>query len=403
MLSFDEAYGIVADKLTGLSLVSESVTLRNSFGRISAEDIFSELELPGFDNAAMDGIVVKFDESISKWKLKGEISAGNFGEIKLLSGDAAIIMTGAQLPDSGDTVIPVEDVLYKGEEVYLRDGTFVKPFGNVRKKGQDLKKKELLLAKHRKIASKHILMLASAGVNELRVLKPLRAAVVATGDELIEIDSLINNDKVYASNLYTIEAMLLKSGLDCVYTAIAKDNKPEIREKISAALDVDADILVTSGGVSMGKYDHVQEILCELGAEIIFWKVNIKPGKPLLFAEIMWNGKKVLVFGLPGNPVSAFVTFQLFISDPLSEAVNGCRPEKHSALLRDDICKKDNKRHFVRGIIEHDVTSGRNYVTPIRNQSSSNMSGLSKSNALIVVGESMIDPKKGARVECIMI
>ena len=153
----------------------------------------------------------------------------------------------------------------------------------------------------------------------------------------------------------------------------------------------------------MSKYDHVQDVLNELGANIIFWKVYIKPGKPMLFAEIMWNGKKVLIFGLPGNPVSAFVNFIIFIRGPISEILHGFKPMVYSALLKEDIHKKDEKRHFVRGIIEYNNTSGRNEVIPMVNQSSSNMFGLSRSNTLIVVKENMTNPVKGESVECIMI
>lgn len=403
MKSYDEACRIIYDEFRQIEPGTEKIDLLDSLNRVLAQDIFSDIMLPGFDNSSMDGIGIQFKEGNTKWKIISEISAGNFSETALSDDSAVLIMTGAKLPDGVNTVIPVEDILIENNTAELITGAVVKDGQNIRKAGQDLKENELVAAKFTVLNSAYISILAACGVFKVTVFKKYNFGVFATGDELIESGSKCADDKVYASNLYSVIALLKEFRMDYTSFGICNDNKYELREKFYNALYSNIDILITTGGVSVGKYDFVMDTLNELGAEIIFWKVNIKPGKPLLFAKITINGVTKLIFGLPGNPVSTFVNFKLFIKNILSELYYHNKPKTFKAVLMNNLKKIDSKRHFIRGIISEDFDGGKYLVKSFDNQSSSNLTGLSKSNALIILEESRTNPKAGDETECMMI
>lgn len=403
MKSYFEAYQIIKDEIQKIEIGFEEVSLLDSLNRVNSEDIFSDTNLPSFDNSAMDGIIINFSEGINEWKIISEISAGNFKQLQISSDNAAMIMTGAKIPDGGNTVIPVEDLTIENNTAILIQGSKVQYGQNIRKSGQDLKKNELIAEKNITLKPKHISLLASCGISKVNVLKKYNIGVLATGDELIDINCKCDDDNIYASNLYTIISLIKELGMDYSNFGICKDNKELLKDELSAALKSNIDFLITTGGVSVGKFDYVMEILKDLGAEIIFWKVNIKPGKPLLFARITANGKTKLIFGLPGNPVSSFVNFQLFIRNALLETYFHTIPKVLTAKLEYNLKKNDTKRHFIRGIIKQNSLSGKYYVNGIDNQSSSNMPGLSLSNALITVEEDRTNLMAGEEVECIVI
>ncbi len=403
MKSYSEAYQIIKDEIQKIEISFEEVSLLDSLNRVNSEDIFSDENLPSFDNSAMDGIVINFCEGITEWEIISEISAGNFKKIHIGSDNAAMIMTGAKIPDGGNTVIPVEDLTIDNNKAILKHGSKIKYGENIRKSGQDLKKNELIAEKNITLKPKHISLMASCGISKVSVLKKFNIGVLATGDELVDINCECDGDTIRASNLYTIIALIKELGMDYTNFGICKDDKELLKNEIGTALKSNIDFLITTGGVSVGKFDYVMEILKDLGAEIIFWKVNIKPGKPLLFARITANGKTKLIFGLPGNPVSAFVNFQLFIRNVLLETYFYTIPKTLTAELKNNLKKNDTKRHFIRGIVKQNSLSGKYYVNGIDNQSSSNMPGLSLSNALITVEEERINLTAGEEVECIMI
>ncbi|MBZ0203681.1 MAG: molybdopterin molybdotransferase MoeA [Ignavibacteria bacterium] len=403
MKSYIEACRIIKDEIQLLETGTEEVTLLNSLNRVISEDIFSDINLPSFDNSAMDGIVINFKEGISKWKIDSEISAGKFAQTYIGEDNAALIMTGAKIPEGGNTVIPVEDISVENDTAILKSGAKYKFGQNIRKAGQDLKKNELIAGKFITLKPRHISLLASCGIPKVRVLKKYNFGIITTGDELVDIGSKCSGDKIYASNLYTLIALIEELNMDHTNFGICNDNKNDLRDVIHTSLHSNIDFLITSGGVSVGKFDFVMEVLKELGAEIIFWKVNIKPGKPLLFAKINIKGKKKLIFGLPGNPVSSFVNFHLFIKNILTESYFHSSRRTITAELVNDLKKNDLKRHFIRGIVDQNGNSGKYFVKEIENQSSSNMMGLSVSNALITIEEDRINLKTGDEVECIMI
>lgn len=403
MKSYFEAIQIIKDEIQKIDIEFEEVSLLDSLNRVNSEDIFSETILPSFDNSAMDGIIINFSEEINEWKIISEISAGNFKQFQISSCYAAMIMTGAKIPDGGNTVIPVEDLTIENNTAILKQGSKIKYGQNIRKSGQDLKKNELIAEKFITIKPKHISLLASCGVSKVRVFKKYNFGIMTTGDELVDIGSKCSEDKIYASNLYTLIALIEEIKMDYINFGICIDNRNDMKEKINIALQSNIDFLITSGGVSVGKFDFVMEVLKELGADIIFWKVNIKPGNPLLFAKIKVKQKMKLIFGLPGNPVSSFVTFHLFIKNILLDYYFHSSHKTITAKLVNDQKKNDLKRHFIRGIVNQNGNSGKYYVKGIENQSSSNMMGLSVSNALITFEEDKTILNTGEEVECIMI
>jgi len=400
MISFEEAYEKVKNEFSDLKNREEVVSLENSIGRITSQAVYTSIDLPSFDNSAMDGFAVKYAEGVKEWILKGEITAGNFHEITMNQDEAVSIMTGARIPEGCDTVIPVEKIETNGTSVKLKMDCTYKKGENIRLQGQDLKKNEILVNKNVLIKPKHIAALASCGISEISVFKKLKAAVFATGDELIEIRRPLAGDAVYASNLYSVKAFAKETGFNVLNLGVIKDSKEGLYETVQEALQNDADIVISTGGVSMGNHDYLQEVYRSLGAEIIFWKVNIKPGKPMLFAKLNYDGRKILVFGLPGNPVSSFINYKLFVDHAFNSVYCSEEPMLYNAELTSLVKKKDDKKHFVRGSLTYNKITYKNEFKPLGNQSSSNITGLASSNSIGMISENVQDPEIGTEILC---
>ena len=401
MIQYSDAVEIVKKEFKRLKPLTEKINILDSLNRILAGDIFADTPQPLFTNSAMDGYAIKYCKGVSKWKVIGEISAGKFKKYKPEKDEAVMIMTGSRMPVFTDTVIPVEHVKADGNEITLKNGFTVTGNQNVRSSGEDIKKGEKVLCKGRIIHANHIQLAVSCGKKSVRVYRKLKAGVLASGNEIIDIGYKLGTDKVRASNLYSLISAASESGFQPVNLGISKDEKPVLKRVINKALKSNQDILISSGGVSEGKYDYLPGIYDELGVKILFHKINIKPGKPMLFGVYKKKSKRILIFGLPGNPVSCFVNFNLFIrniyySIKLNEGLFNTE-----AVLLNDIKKKDTKRHFIRGILNE--TGGVNYVSVPGNQSSANALGLSNSNVLIEFPENEKELKKGSVVKCIKI
>ena len=403
MIPYSEAYKIIRNEFLKLKLHTEEVDLLNSLNRILAEDVYADTNLPPFDNSAMDGYAVKFNPSRKEWKLIGEISAGNFNLFTLDDDTAVLIMTGSKLPANTSAVIPVEDVITENGYVKLADGKSIKGNQHIRYKGGDLTKGVLALERNQVITSNKISLLGACGKARVKVYRKLKFGVLATGDELVDIDSKISVDKIRGTNLYSIISVVNEFNMATVNFGFVKDDKEKIREKLSEAFNNDNDILLTTGGVSVGKYDYLKELLIELGTEVKFWKVKIKPGKPLVFGVVKKDDRTKLVFGLPGNPVSAYVNFMIFIKPAVQELL-GIKDDKTvKAELTESVNKNDDKRNFLRGILKFNLEKGKYVVRAAEAQSSADMTQLANANCLIVIEEVRIDPQKGEEVECIMI
>ncbi|MEW6702641.1 MAG: gephyrin-like molybdotransferase Glp, partial [Bacteroidota bacterium] len=402
-----ETNNIIEKEILKINLETEEVDLLDSLNRILAEDVYADLNLPQFNNSAVDGYAVKYNPGIGrgeseilKWKIVGEITAGNYNEIDVDENSAVLIMTGSKIPSACDTVIPIEDVAIKEGFVELTRDIEYKPGQNVRKKAEDITSNELAVQKGIHILPQQISLLAACGKDKVKVFKQLRIGVLATGDELVDINRFPKEDKIRATNLYTLLALIKQLNMIPLNCGFVKDSKEEIKVRIESALNNTTDILLTTGGVSVGKFDYIKEAIQELGVEIKFWKANIKPGKPIVFGVFEREGKKKLIFGLPGNPVSSFVNFIIFVRNNINK-LYGMDEKKLKAKLMSELQKKDNKRHFIRGFIRKDSASGQYFVSPIGSQSSGNMVGMSKANCLIVFEEEKESLTAGDFAECI--
>lgn len=400
MISYDEANQIIRKEFGNLKLDTEEVDILNGLDRILAGEIVSDTDLPPFTNSAMDGFAIKYSEGITKWKIIGEISAGNYSNFDVGSGLAVGIMTGGRMPATADTVIPVEDVIIENDSVSLKENAKFRKGINVRLKGNDLECGKTAIEKFTLLKPRHIAVAASCGAAKVKVFKKLKIGVLATGDELIDIETRPDDDKIRTSNLYALLAAVSEINHLGFNLGIARDNEEEVREKISSFLNGDLDILITTGGVSVGKYDFVKSVMENLGIKINFWKANIKPGKPIVFGTYRKNDVTKFIFGLPGNPVSCLVNFMIFVVNNIREAFGIDSDNCFSAKLAEGFTKKDGKRHFIRGLYSRS-SGGEITVKRAGSQSSGNLAEMGKSNCLIIFDEEKRELKTGEEVTCI--
>jgi len=399
MLSYNEAFALIKDQFQKIKLEIETVPLGNSIHRTLAEDIISDINLPPFDNSVVDGYAVKFDKSISEWEIIGEISAGNFADYDLSKNQAVKIMTGAKIPSDCTTVIPIEDVEVKYNIIKLNSEARYFDEMNIRNRSADISLGEIAVPKNTFLKPRHLASIASCGKNEILVYKKLKFGILATGDELIPVNEKPTEDKIRISNNYSLIGELQEINQDYVNYGFIKDNKENIKEKVEEILNTDIDILLTTGGVSVGEYDFLKEVFEELEVKKIFWKAFIKPGKPCYFGIFEKGNKIKLIFGLPGNPVSSQVNFKVYIKENIQNLFGMEMPPQVKAELMNDLKKTDKKRHFMNGILKRE--NDKYFVSSKFTQSSGNMVELSKANCLIIIEEEYLNPRKGEIVKCI--
>ncbi|RPI17712.1 MAG: molybdopterin molybdenumtransferase MoeA [Ignavibacteriae bacterium] len=401
MISYNEALEIIISEFKQFPFQQEEIHILDSLNRILAEDIYTDVPLPSFDYSAMDGIGIKFDDKIKKWNLIGEISAGNFKDIIVDENSAVYITTGGKIPPGVDTVIQVEDIIMDENSAELIRDTKFKQGQNIRRRAEDISIHERVLTRGTLLGIQHIPMAASCGKEYVKVFKQLKIGVLATGDELIPVNEKPYDDKIRCSNLYSIIAAVRKLNMIAVDLGIVIDNKLNIEKTIQTALAEDIDILISTGGVSAGKYDYLGKIYEKSGVKSKISKVNIKPGKPFMFGVYGKDENKKLVLGLPGNPISCLVSFILFFRDPYLRNFNSYNENHINAKIANDVKKKDPKRHFLRG--HYYTENGENYVNVIGSQSSGDMYSMAQSNCLIEVEEEKKSIPVGESVRCIII
>lgn len=400
MLFYSKALEIIKNEIAKIPLPTEEVDICESYNRIIAEDVIADIDLPPFDNSAVDGYAIKYSDK-TQWQIIGEIPAGSYLPYHIDISSAILITTGSKIPVNADTVIPIEDVDVEKNILKLKEDVFIERGMNIRTQGNDLGKGQVAVNRFSKVDPKVIGVLASCGKEKVKVFRKLKAAVFATGSELIPINEMPSDDKLRVSNIYSLCSAIKEMNLIPINLGFSKDVKNIIRQKIKAALEMNVDFLITTGGVSVGKYDLLKEAFKEEGIKEKFWKVNIKPGKPIFFGVYTKGNKRVLIFGLPGNPVSSLVGFYVFIKPAIKFLFNQRPFNKMKAVLQNDLKKKDDKRHFSRGVLyEQD---GEWKVTSEFSQSSGNLVEMSKANCLIIIEEEKRKLSKGEIVECIMI
>jgi len=403
MLCFKEAIKLIEGEFLQLTKNIIEVNLSDSTGLTLAEDIYADVNIPAFNNSSMDGYAINYSGDEKSWNITGEISAGNFKDYTLDVNSAIRIMTGGKIPTNTNAVVPIEDVIEDGSMLLLREGIEIKQNQNIRYKGEGLRSGLSAITRNTVLKAQNIALAGACGKTKLKVYRKLTIGVLVTGDELVDITADQGEDKVRATNLYSLLAGIKEINMNSINLGVVKDDKDLLMSSISSALNSDLDILITSGGVSVGKYDYLKDIFKESGVECNFWRVNVKPGKPLFFGKYVKGNKTKLIFGLPGNPVSSFVSFTLFIKPTVLKFYGHEDFNSHIAMLETPIKKEDSKRHFIRGKLKSDAASNRYFVSVPGSQSSGNLAGLSNSNCLIVIPEEMTNPAKGEEVECIMI
>lgn len=381
LTQLEEAQRIVLESTPILGL--EKISILDVLGRVLGEDIVAERDNPPWDNSAMDGFAVRWDDIKQEHAIQKtvtltvieDVAAGKMPSQSVGAGQAIRIMTGAPLPKGADTVLKVEDTEHTPDSVRV-----FKPEqqgANVRSQGEDVKKGECIIGKGTRIRPGEAGMLAILAKSFVFAHQRPRVAILSTGDELADLDERFSEEKIINSNSYGIAAAVQEAGGIPILLGIARDTPAALKDKISQGLT--ADILVLSGGVSMGDYDFTKAVFQELGAAMNFWKLAIRPGQPLAFGKI--QGK--LAFGLPGNPVSSMVTFEQLVR-PAMLKMSGHRSYGRpvvQAIFQEKFSKRTDRRHFLRGVLTRE--EGVFKVRTTGAQGSGILTSMVKANCLI--------------------
>lgn len=377
----------------------ECLPLRQSLGRVLAEDILSPCNVPNHDNSAMDGYAFNADDLQASGEtclnIIGTAFAGKAFDGRVGKGECVRIMTGAVMPAGADTVVIQERVSAAGNNITFTDNP--KRGMNMRYAGEDLKTGQVVLPAGHLMRPAGLGLIASLGIGEVRVYRKLRVAFFSTGDELASIGQPLEAGQVYDSNRYTLYGMLARLGVEIIDMGVVRD-KPELLEAALIEASSCADVILTSGGVSVGEADFMKELLAKLG-QVVFWKIAMKPGRPLAYGKV----GNAHYFGLPGNPVSVMVTFYQFVRDAILVLMG--QPEPAPLPLLNAICtgeirKLPGRTEFQRGVLYQD--SGDIWkVRPTGNQGSGILRSMSEANCFIVLDENTgnITPGNSVQVQ----
>ncbi|EGQ9885513.1 TPA: bifunctional molybdopterin-guanine dinucleotide biosynthesis adaptor protein MobB/molybdopterin molybdotransferase MoeA [Vibrio parahaemolyticus] len=384
-----------------LSLVNtvseiEACKIENAYGRVLAEHIVSPVNVPQYTNSAMDGYAIRSDDvDRDSYQVVAEVMAGHAYDQPLEVGQAVKIMTGAPTPRNGDTVVMREQAIQEGDKVTF-NGANIKAGQNVRQAGEDLAIGSDVFTTGTRLASPEMGMIASLGFGEANVFRKLKVAVFSTGDEVQAPGTEQKANSIYDSNRFTIMGMLEKLGCEILDFGILEDNEQLMIEALENA-SAQADVVMTSGGVSVGDADYIKLALDKLG-QIDFWRINMRPGRPLAFGQI--NNKPF--FGLPGNPVAVMVSFINFVEPALRkmQGEQGWKPLKVNAIATENLRSRQGRTEFSRGIYELDDT-GRLTVRTTGKQGSGILRSMSEANCLIEISPAIDTVKAGESVTII--
>ena len=386
LTSLTTAQQIVLDAAQVLGC--EKVGLLDTLGRVLGEDIIAPRSNPPWDNSAMDGFAVRWadvhsEHAISKipeLKIVEDVAAGAVAMKSVGPGEAIRIMTGAPMPVGADTVVRIEYTEPSETNVRIMLSEYGKG-ANIRPKGDDVQEGDCIIAKGTQLRSGEIGMLAILAKSFVLVHQRPRVGILSTGDELADLDESFDENKIVNSNSYGIAAGVQEAGGIPILLGIAKDNPDSLKDKIRQGLT--CDILVLSGGVSMGDYDFTKPVFAELGADMNFWKLAIRPGQPVAFGKI--QGK--LAFGLPGNPVSSMVTFDQLVRPAMMKLGGHATWERPivKATFQETFSKQTDRRHFLRGVLAYE--NGSLVVRTTGKQGSGILTSMVKANGFIDVPE----------------
>ncbi|MBT8490024.1 MAG: molybdopterin molybdotransferase MoeA [Deltaproteobacteria bacterium] len=395
MITVSEALHTILRAVSSVGI--ERVNILSALGRVLAEDIYARRTIPPTDNSAMDGYALIAEDTMGAtaehpllFDIIEDVPAGNMPQKIVGFAEATRIMTGAPTPEGVDAVVPVEDTELDGDRVKIFAEASMGQ--NIRSMGEDVKEGEVVIPRGAIIRPAETGMLAALGRSFVAVYQKPLVAILATGDELVDIDGELSPEKIISSNSYSGAAQVIECGGIPLQIGIAKDTKEDLTEKFKAAMR--ADIIMSSAGVSVGDYDFVKDVMKEIGVMIDFHQVAQRPGKPFTFGTA---GKK-LVFGLPGNPVSSMITFEQYVRPTLLKMTGHKRIFRTTikAILQEDIQKKKGLRYFLRVQVRYE--NGRFTAVTTGEQGSGILKSMVLANGIMVLPEDITSIKKGSEV-----
>ncbi len=401
MLSVEEALAQVLSAFRPLE--AERVPLLESLNRVLAQPVYADDDVPPHDNSAMDGYALLTRDTLGataeepvRLQVIENLAAGYLARETVRPGAAIRIMTGAPLPAGANAVIQFEETRRDGEWVEIFAPV---PVGqNIRRAGEDVHRGGMILPQGTWVRPQEVGMLAALGVGHVLVTRRPRVAILATGDELAGVDEPLTPGKIRNSNSYSNAAQVLKYGGIPIMLGIARDTQNELVAKIRDGLAQHVDMFLTSGGVSVGDFDVVKTVLASEGA-ITFWRVRMKPGKPLAFGTLTtMAGRIVPMLGMPGNPVSVMVSFEIFARPAIAKMLGQpTERETIEAILLDPVKSKDDRRHYLR--VQVFWQDGQYCARPTGEQGSGILSSMVQANGLAIIPETWNSAQAGARVK----
>jgi molybdopterin molybdotransferase len=383
----------------------ETVTIWQALDRVLAADVISPISVPAHDNSAMDGFAFQgidlLPDAATTLALKGTVFAGRGFNGTVGHGECVRIMTGAVMPAGCDTVVPQEFTKDASDTSVTVPQGVVRTGDNRRLMGEDLQEGKAALTQGRILRSADLGLLASLGIGQVMVQRRLRVAFFSTGDELRSLGDELDPGCIYDSNRYTLFGMLTRLGCELIDMGVVKDDPASLEAALRSAC-ANADAIITSGGVSVGAADYTKQIMAQLG-DVTFWKIGMRPGRPMAFGTITSKGKKAYLFGLPGNPVAVMVTFYFFARDALLRmmgAQNAALPLLRAAS-QTDIRKKPGRTEYQRGILSTD-SDGSPLVRITGSQGSGVLRSMSKANCMVVLRHEQGNVQAGDPVDVVV-
>jgi molybdopterin molybdotransferase len=390
LLSVDQARERILSHFQPVT--TETLLLAGCSNRVLAQDIAATNDLPPFNNSSMDGFAVRASDvmdassdSPRSLRVVADIPAGSYPTISLAAGEAARIMTGALVPEGADAVIPVEDTNFDNRDAGTpapEEVQILRSAGsgaNVRPRGMDLRTGQVVLNKGRVLKPQDLGLLAMLGFANVLVYRKPRIALFSSGDELLPVDAPLEEGKIRDSNSYTLAALLEEAGVEVIRLGVAKDNPEAVRALLEKAVDLEVDLILSSAGVSVGAFDFVKQVI-ESNGKMDFWRVNMRPGKPLAFGEY----KQILFIGLPGNPVSSFVGFEVFVRPTLQRLRGSLNGGRSTIRVRcEEQIDSDGRESYLRAQV--DEKEGTFIARLTGHQGSGNLHSLVQANALLII------------------
>ncbi|HET9912376.1 MAG TPA: gephyrin-like molybdotransferase Glp [Anaerolineales bacterium] len=390
LLSVDQARERILSNFQPVT--TETISLTGCSNRVLAQDVIAANDFPPFDNSSMDGFAVRAEDtreatvtSPRRLRVVADIPAGSQPKISLAPGEAARIMTGAPTPQGADAVVPVEDTDFNNRDAGTPAPDDVqifkspKPGANIRPRGTDILAGNIVLQTGRLLKPQDLGLLAMLGFAKILVYRKPRLALFSSGDELLDVDAPLEDGKIRDSNSYTLAALVEEAGADVIRLGVAKDNQDSVKDLLERAAELHVDLILSSAGVSVGAFDFVKQVI-ESNGKIDFWRVNMRPGKPVAFGEY----KGIPFIGLPGNPVSAFVGFEVFVRGAIQRlggSLSGGRPTVRVRCAEQ--IDSDGRESYLRARVWEE--NGDFIANLTGHQGSGNLHSVVQANALLII------------------